>query len=79
MAFTQIHLVNQLQPFLNWEALPMVTHALVTSHLNYSNMCFIKHLKATAGPKSSDAIWGIPYYSRVIPLLCELHWLPGAV
>ena len=55
-AFGQLKLVCQLCPFLEMSDLATVTHALVTSHLDYCNMLFVGNafedgLEASAGAK----------------------------
>lgn len=40
-AFAHLHLIHQLYPYLNWEALCTVTHVLITSHLNYCNAFYM--------------------------------------
>lgn len=43
-ALAQIHLVHQLCPFLDQEALIMIIHALITSDLDYCNVLYVELL-----------------------------------
>lgn len=39
--FAQLYLIQQLHPFLDWEALLLITNALVTPQLDYCNMLYM--------------------------------------
>ncbi|XP_070796004.1 proto-oncogene Mas-like [Pituophis catenifer annectens] len=80
-AFAQVHLVCQLRPFLDRDALCTVTHALVTSHLDYCNSLYMglplrctRRLQLVQNA-AVRVVMGAPHYSHVTPLLHELHWL----
>ncbi|XP_053169630.1 uncharacterized protein LOC128353010 [Hemicordylus capensis] len=81
-AFAQFRLVRQLRPFLKKADLATVTHALVTSRLNYCNTLYVglplknnQKLQlvqnAAARVLSRAARW-----EHITPILKELHWLP---
>ncbi|XP_058042561.1 retinoic acid-induced protein 2 isoform X2 [Ahaetulla prasina] len=81
-AFHQVRLVRQLRPFLDREALCTVTHALVTSRLDYCNALYMGlPLKCTRRLQlvqnaAARVIVGATRCSHVTPLLRSLHWLP---
>ncbi|XP_058052641.1 uncharacterized protein LOC131204948 [Ahaetulla prasina] len=83
-AFHQVRLVRQLRPFLDRDALCTVTHALVTSRLDYCNALYMGlPLKCTRRLQlvqnaAARVIEGAPRSSHVTPLLRRLHWLPVA-
>lgn len=58
-AFAQINFVPQLCPFLDWMALLIVTHALVTFHLAYCSVFYMelpmKTSQVLVGPKCDSA------------------------
>lgn len=68
--------------FVNQKALCMVTHALVTSQLEYHNTVYLKQpLKYIQKLKliqnaASRATMDIPQYAHVTVLLYTLHWMP---
>lgn len=61
-AFAQIHLVQQLHPYLHWEVLKTFTHSLVTSELNYYNT----QLWDTSAFTAALAASGLPVQFRVL-------------
>uniref|UniRef100_A0A8C6XR48 Reverse transcriptase domain-containing protein n=1 Tax=Naja naja TaxID=35670 RepID=A0A8C6XR48_NAJNA len=84
-AFAQVRLVRQLRPFLDRDALRTVTHALVTSRLDYCNALYlglplhtIRRLQLVQNA-AARAVMGVSRFSHVSPLLRCLHWLPVAL
>ncbi|XP_058023921.1 uncharacterized protein LOC131190598, partial [Ahaetulla prasina] len=81
-AFYQVRLVRQLRPFLDRDALCTVTHALVTSRLDYCNALYMGlPLKCTRRLQlvqnaAARVIVGATRCSHVTPILRGLHWLP---
>ncbi|XP_058052944.1 uncharacterized protein LOC131205078 isoform X2 [Ahaetulla prasina] len=81
-AFYQVRLIRQLRPFLDRDSLCTVTHALVTSRLDYCNALYMGlPLKSTRRLQlvQNAAARGIEGASRsfhITPLLRKLHWLP---
>ncbi|XP_058011152.1 uncharacterized protein LOC131184144 [Ahaetulla prasina] len=83
-AFYQVRLVRQLRPFLDRDALCTVTHALVTSRLDYCNALYmglplkgIRRLQLVQNA-AARVIDGAPRGSHITPILRRLHWLPVA-
>ncbi|KAK9409653.1 hypothetical protein NXF25_000828 [Crotalus adamanteus] len=80
--FTQVRLLHQLRPYLDREALLTVTHALVTSRLDYCNALYmglpLKSIRRLQLVQNAAArvIVGAPRYTHVTPILRELHWFP---
>ncbi|XP_058023146.1 uncharacterized protein LOC131190137 [Ahaetulla prasina] len=81
-AFYQVRLICQLRPFLDRDALCTVTHALVTSRLDYCNALYMGlPLKSTRRLQlvqnaAARVIEGAVRSSHVTPILRRLHWLP---
>ena len=81
-AFTQLKLVHQLHLFLEMLGLATVTHALVTSRLDYCNTLYVglplKMVRKLQLVKNSAAklLTGSSYREHITHLLQELHWLP---
>lgn len=67
--------------FLYWRAQLIVTHALVTSQLDYYNVLYIGPLKSIqklqAGEKCSSMSSCASRTAHVTLLHCELHWSPA--
>ncbi|XP_058050467.1 uncharacterized protein LOC131203825 [Ahaetulla prasina] len=81
-AFYQVRLVRQLRPFLDRDALCTVTHALVTSRLDYCNALYLGFpLRCTRRLQlvqnaAARVIEGATRGSHITPILRRLHWLP---
>uniref|UniRef100_A0A8C6XI90 Reverse transcriptase domain-containing protein n=1 Tax=Naja naja TaxID=35670 RepID=A0A8C6XI90_NAJNA len=80
-AFAQLRLVHQLRPFLDRDALRTVTHALVTSRLDYCNALYlglplhtIRRLQLVQNA-AARVVMAVSRFSHVTPLLRCLHWL----
>lgn len=74
-AFAQLHLVHQFCPFLDWEALQIVTDALVTPRPNYCSMFYtVLPLKTTQNFQlvqnaAVQAVMVMPWYANVASAL----------
>ncbi|XP_058048302.1 uncharacterized protein LOC131202851 [Ahaetulla prasina] len=83
-AFYLVRLIRQLRPFLDRDSLCTVTHALVTSRLDYCNALYMGlPLKNTWRFQlvQNVAAWvleGAARSSHIKPILRRLHWLPVA-
>uniref|UniRef100_A0A8C6X1D0 Reverse transcriptase domain-containing protein n=1 Tax=Naja naja TaxID=35670 RepID=A0A8C6X1D0_NAJNA len=84
-AFAQVCLVRQLRPYLDRDALRTVTHAFVTSWIDYCNALYMglplrtmRRLQLVQNA-AARAVMGMSRYSHITPLLRELHWLPVAL
>ncbi|XP_058023847.1 uncharacterized protein LOC131190529, partial [Ahaetulla prasina] len=81
-AFYHVRLIRQLRPFLDRDALCTVTHALVTSRLDYCNALYMDlPLESTRRLQlvqnaAACVIEGVGWSSHVTPILRRLHWLP---
>ncbi|XP_070582622.1 LOW QUALITY PROTEIN: uncharacterized protein [Erythrolamprus reginae] len=81
-AFAQVRLVRQLRPYLDRESLLTVTHALITSRLDYCNALYmglplksVRKLQIVQNA-AARAIMGFSKYAHITPTLRSLHWLP---
>uniref|UniRef100_A0A8C7E7H9 Reverse transcriptase domain-containing protein n=1 Tax=Naja naja TaxID=35670 RepID=A0A8C7E7H9_NAJNA len=84
-AFAEVCLVRQLCPYLNRDALRTVTHALVTSQINYCNALYMglplrttRRLQLVQNA-AARVVMGVSRYSIITSLLRKLHWLPVAL
>uniref|UniRef100_A0A8C6Y4J2 Reverse transcriptase domain-containing protein n=1 Tax=Naja naja TaxID=35670 RepID=A0A8C6Y4J2_NAJNA len=75
----------KLRPFLDRDALRTVTHALVTSRLNYCNTLYlglplhtIRRLQLVQNA-AARVVMGVSRFSHITPLLRGLHWLLAAL
>ncbi|KAF7251566.1 Zinc finger FYVE domain-containing protein 26 [Varanus komodoensis] len=81
-AFLQLRLINQLRPYLEYDCLAMVTHALVTSHLDFCNALYLglplKTVRILQLVQNTAArlLTGTGHYVHMTPVLRQLHWLP---
>ena len=72
----------QLRPFLEMSDLATVTHALVTSRLDYCNALYVglplKSVRKLQLVQRAAArlLTGAGYREHTTPLLKQLHWLP---
>ncbi|XP_053106346.1 uncharacterized protein LOC128325025 [Hemicordylus capensis] len=80
-AFAWLRLVRQLRPFLEKADLATVTHALVTSRLDYCNALYVglplKNIRKLQLVQNAAArvLSGAARWEHIIPILKELHWL----
>ncbi|XP_053142271.1 uncharacterized protein LOC128340742 [Hemicordylus capensis] len=81
-AFYQLRLICQLQPYLERESLATVTHALVTSCLDYCNALYmglplkiVRKLQLVQN-RAARLLTGTGRFDHIMPMLNQLHWLP---
>ncbi|KAF7237674.1 Structural maintenance of chromosomes protein 1B [Varanus komodoensis] len=81
-AFLQLRLINQLRPYLEYDCLATVTHALVTSRLDFCNALYVGLPLKTVRTlqlvqnRAARLLTGMGRYAHMTPVLCQLHWLP---
>ncbi|KAF7238201.1 putative RNA-directed DNA polymerase from transposon BS [Varanus komodoensis] len=81
-AFLQLRLINQLRPYLEYDCLVTVTHALVTSHLDFCNVLYVGLPLKTVQTlqlvqnRAARLLTGTGRYAHMTPVLRQLHWLP---
>ncbi|KAF7249458.1 RNA-directed DNA polymerase from mobile element jockey [Varanus komodoensis] len=81
-AFLQLRLINQLRPYLEYDCLAMVTHALVTSCLDFCNAFYVGLPLKTVQTlqlvqnRAARLLTGTGRYAHMTPVLRQLHWLP---
>ncbi|KAF7245380.1 Chitinase domain-containing protein 1 [Varanus komodoensis] len=80
--FLQLRLIHQLRPYLKEDCLATVTHALVTSRLDFCNALYVGlplktvRILQMVQNRAARMLLGTGYYSHITPVLCQLHWLP---
>ncbi|KAF7250967.1 putative RNA-directed DNA polymerase from transposon BS [Varanus komodoensis] len=81
-AFLQLQLINQLRPYLEYDCLATVTHALVTSCLDFCNALYmglplktVRTLQLVQN-RAARLLTGTGRYAHMTPVLRQLHWLP---
>ncbi|KAF7238942.1 Fer-1-like protein 4, partial [Varanus komodoensis] len=81
-AFLQLRLINQLHPYLEYDCLETVTHALVTSRLDFCNALYmwlplktVRTLQLVQN-RAARLLTGTGRYAHMTPVLRQLHWLP---
>ncbi|KAF7248769.1 Transcription elongation factor A protein 2 [Varanus komodoensis] len=81
-AFLQLRLIHQLRPFLENDCLATVTHALVTSRLDFCNALYVGLPLKTVWilqlvqNRAARLLTGTGCCSHITPVLHQLHWLP---
>ncbi|KAF7244648.1 FRAS1-related extracellular matrix protein 1 [Varanus komodoensis] len=81
-AFLQLRLINQLRPYLEYDCLATVTHALVTSRLDFCNALYVGLPLKTVRTlqlvqnRAARLLTGTGRYAHMTPVLHQLHWLP---
>ncbi|KAF7254272.1 putative RNA-directed DNA polymerase from transposon BS, partial [Varanus komodoensis] len=81
-AFLQLRLINQLRPYLEFDCLATVTHALVTSRLDFCNVLYVGLPLKTVRTlqlvqnRAARLLTGTGRYAHMTPVLHQLHWLP---
>ncbi|KAF7240633.1 putative RNA-directed DNA polymerase from transposon BS [Varanus komodoensis] len=81
-AFLQLRLINQLRPYLEYDCLATVTHALVTSRLDFCNALYVGLPLETVRTlqlvqnRAARLLTGTGRYAHMTPVLHQLHWLP---
>ncbi|KAF7238948.1 N-terminal EF-hand calcium-binding protein 3 [Varanus komodoensis] len=81
-AFLQLRLIHQLHPYLEYDCLAKVTHALVTSRLDFCNALYmglplktVQTLQLVQN-RAARLLTGTGRYAHMTPVLRQLHWLP---
>ncbi|KAF7239825.1 Ran-binding protein 17 [Varanus komodoensis] len=81
-AFLQLRLIHQLRHYLEEDCLATVTHALVTSRLDFCNALYVGLPLKTVWilqmvqNGAARMLLGTGRYSHITPVLFQLHWLP---
>ncbi|KAF7245646.1 putative RNA-directed DNA polymerase from transposon BS [Varanus komodoensis] len=81
-AFLQLRLIHQLHPYLEDNCLVTVTHALVTSWLDFCNMLYVGlplktvRILQMVQNRAVRLLTGTGRYSHITPVLHQLHWFP---
>ncbi|KAF7246760.1 Reelin [Varanus komodoensis] len=81
-AFFQLQLIHQLHPYLEDDCLAMVTHALVTSRLDFCNTLYVGlplktvRILQLVQNRAARLLTGTGRYVHMTPVLRQLHWLP---
>ncbi|KAF7247075.1 putative RNA-directed DNA polymerase from transposon BS [Varanus komodoensis] len=81
-AFFQLRLIHQLHPYLENDCLVTVTHALVTSRLDFCNELYMGLPLKTVWilqlvqNRAARLLTGTGRYVHMTPVLRQLHWLP---
>ncbi|KAF7244471.1 Ubiquitin-conjugating enzyme E2 U [Varanus komodoensis] len=80
--FLQLRLIHQLRPFLENDCLATVTHALVTSRLDFCNALYVGlplktvRILQLVQNRAASLLTGTGRCSHITPVLRQLHWLP---
>ncbi|KAF7251550.1 hypothetical protein EYD10_03015 [Varanus komodoensis] len=80
--FHQLWWIHQLRPYLEDTCLATVTHALVTSRLDYCNALYVGLPLKTVWilqmvqNRAARFLMRTGRYSHITPVLYQLHWLP---
>ncbi|KAF7253353.1 Fibroblast growth factor receptor 2 [Varanus komodoensis] len=81
-AFFQLWLVHQLRPYLEYDCLVTVSHALVTSRLDFCNALYVGlplktiRILQLVQNRAARLLTGTGHYVHMTPVLRQLHWLP---
>ncbi|KAF7239530.1 putative RNA-directed DNA polymerase from transposon BS [Varanus komodoensis] len=81
-AFLQLWLIHQLRPYLEYDCLATVTHALVTSRLDFCNALYVGlplktvRILQLVQNRAARLLTGTGRYVHMTPVLRQLHWLP---
>ncbi|KAF7254422.1 hypothetical protein EYD10_00127 [Varanus komodoensis] len=81
-AFLQLRLIHQLCPYLEFDCLATVTHALVTSRLDFCNALYMGlplktvRILQLVQNRAARLLMGTGRYVHMTPVLRQLHWLP---
>ncbi|KAF7234592.1 Vomeronasal type-2 receptor 26 [Varanus komodoensis] len=80
--FLQLQLIHQLRPYLENDCLATVTHALVTSRLDFCNALYMGlplktvRILQLVQNRAARLLTGTGRCSHITPVLRQLHWLP---
>ncbi|KAF7246708.1 hypothetical protein EYD10_07374, partial [Varanus komodoensis] len=75
-------LIHQLRPYLEYDCLATVTHALVTSRLDFCNTLYVGlplktvRILQLVQNRAARLLTGTGRYVHMTPVLQQLHWLP---
>ncbi|KAF7239262.1 WD repeat-containing protein 90 [Varanus komodoensis] len=81
-AFFQLRLIYELRPYLENDCLATVTHALVTSRLDFCNTLYMGlplktvQILQLVQNRTARLLTGTGHYVHMTPVLRQLHWLP---
>ncbi|KAF7250121.1 Butyrophilin subfamily 2 member A1 [Varanus komodoensis] len=81
-AFLQLRLIHQLRPYLEYDCLATVTHALVTSCLDLCNTLYVGlplkmvRILQLVQNRAARLLTGTGCYVDMTPVFRQLHWLP---
>ncbi|KAF7248337.1 C3a anaphylatoxin chemotactic receptor [Varanus komodoensis] len=81
-AFFQLRLIHQLRPYLEYDCLATVTHALVTSRLDFCNALYVGlplktvQILQLVQNRAARLLTGTGCYVHMTSVLRQLHWLP---
>ncbi|KAF7249528.1 Serine protease inhibitor Kazal-type 6 [Varanus komodoensis] len=81
-AFFPLWLIHQLHPYLENDCLATVTHALVTSRLDFCNALYVGlplktvRILQLVQNRAARLLTGTGRYVHMTPVLRQLHWLP---
>ncbi|KAF7249703.1 putative uncharacterized transposon-derived protein F52C9.6, partial [Varanus komodoensis] len=81
-AFLRLWLIHQLRPYLENNCLATVTHALVTSQLDFCNALYVGlplktvRILQLVQNRAARLLTGTGRCSHITPVLRQLHWLP---
>ncbi|KAF7239030.1 Potassium voltage-gated channel subfamily H member 6 [Varanus komodoensis] len=81
-AFLQLWLIHQLRPYLENDCLATVTHALVTSRLDFCNTLYVGlplktvRILQLVQNRAARLQMGTGHCAPITPVLRQLHWLP---
>ncbi|KAF7250422.1 Dimethylglycine dehydrogenase, mitochondrial [Varanus komodoensis] len=81
-AFLQLQLIHQLRPYLEYDCLGTVTHALVNSRLDFCNALYVGlplktvRILQLVQNRAARLLTGTGRYVHMTPVLRQLHWLP---
>ncbi|KAF7239230.1 RNA-directed DNA polymerase from mobile element jockey [Varanus komodoensis] len=77
-----LRLIHQLRPYLEYDCLATVTHALVTSQLDFCNALYVGlplktvRILQLVQNRAARLLTGTGHYGHMTPVLRQLHWLP---
>ncbi|KAF7235618.1 Endothelin-converting enzyme-like 1 [Varanus komodoensis] len=81
-AFLQLQLIHQLRPYLEDDCLATLTHALVTSRLDFCNALYVGlplktfRILQLVQNRAARLLMGTGRCVHMTPVLRQLHWLP---
>ncbi|KAF7243052.1 putative RNA-directed DNA polymerase from transposon BS [Varanus komodoensis] len=80
-AFFQLRLIHQLRPYLEYDCLATMTHALVTPRLDFCNALYVGlplktvRILQFVQNRAARLLMGTGHYVHMTPVLRQLHWL----